>query len=277
MNTAPRFEFGRNWSQYLAVLDDERIKRAEDSLKAALGLKTLKGKSFVDIGCGSGLFSLAALRLGAAVHSIDCDADSVQCTQLLRERYFPNHPRWAIERASVLDQTYLETLGQFDVVYSWGVLHHTGEMWKALSNVVGLVKPEGRLFIAIYNDMGSQSRRWRAVKKRYVSSGRAGKWAILFGVCTALALRESAVRLVRMQNPIPLKEWRSYKQKRGMAAWYDLVDWVGGYPYEVARPEEIFAFYKTRGFDLDYMTTGGLGCNEFVFTRTDSCTLALTA
>ncbi len=162
-----RFEFGKNWTRFLAALDDGRIARAEDSLRGMLETTDLKGKSFLDIGSGSGLFSLAARRLGARVHSFDYDPDSVACARELRREYFPGDQEWTIEEGSALDQNYIKSLGHFDVVYSWGVLHHTGEMWRALENAALPVAPCGRLFLAIYNDMGSQSARWRWVKKTY--------------------------------------------------------------------------------------------------------------
>ena len=132
-----------------------------------LDIDSLEGRSFIDIGSGSGLFSLAARRLGARVHSFDYDPHSVACTAELRKRYFSNDGEWKVEEASVLDQKYLESLGTFDVVYSWGVLHHTGQMWQALENVHRLVAPGGKLFIALYNDTGSQSSRWTWLKKTY--------------------------------------------------------------------------------------------------------------
>ncbi len=122
-----RFEFGENWRSFLAVLDDERISNAENSLRAMLGVSTLAGMSFVDVGCGSGLFSLAAMRLGAArVRSFDFDPASVACTREMKARYCSNDERWTIEEGSVLDKNHLDALGTFDIVYSWGVLHHTG-------------------------------------------------------------------------------------------------------------------------------------------------------
>lgn len=115
-----RFEFGANWSRFISVLNDERIARAEKSLCEFLGVVNLTGKRFLDAGSGSGLFSLAARRLGAEVHSFDYDPQSVACTRELKNRYFPKDEAWVIEDASVLDQDYLSRLGQFDVVYSWG-------------------------------------------------------------------------------------------------------------------------------------------------------------
>src|SRR5467141_2182790 len=147
-----RFAFGENWARFLALLDDQRIRDAEESLRSKLGVQSLAGRSFLDVGSGSGLFSLAARRLGARVHSFDYDPQSVACTRLLRDRFFPGDADWKINQGSVLYAGYLATLGRFDVVYSWGVLHHTGAMWAALKNVTTLVAPGGLLYLAIYND-----------------------------------------------------------------------------------------------------------------------------
>jgi 2-polyprenyl-6-hydroxyphenyl methylase/3-demethylubiquinone-9 3-methyltransferase len=185
----------------------------------------------------------------------------------LRDRFFPGTSHWTIESGSALDSTYLDSLGQFDIVYSWGVLHHTGDMWRALENVIPPVGPGGRLFISIYGSMGTRTRRWRAIKKLYVSSNRATQWAILLSLWTSSQLKAAAGRLSRLENPLPLRIWSEYRQRRGMSAWHDFVDWVGGYPYETAKVEEIFDFYRDRGFYLEYLRTGGLGCNEFIFVR----------
>lgn len=67
-----------------------------------------------------------------------------------------------------------------------------------------------------------------------------------------------------------LKTWNTYgKNNRGMSAWRDIVDWAGGYPFEVAKPEEVFDFFQAKGFSLKKLKTcaGGLGCNEFVFVK----------
>src|SRR4051812_24922114 len=98
-----RFEFGKNWARFLENLDDARIGAAERSLAAMLGESTLHGRRFLDAGSGSGLFSLAARRLGARVLSFDFDPHSVACTEELRRRYFPNDTDWRVESGSVLD------------------------------------------------------------------------------------------------------------------------------------------------------------------------------
>jgi len=261
-----RFAFGENWRRFLAILDDGRIRKAEDSLRRMLEVADLTGKSFLDIGCGSGLFSLAARRLGARVYSFDFDPQSVACTRELRRRYFPEDACWDIEEGSVLDSGYLAGLRRFDVVYSWGVLHHTGDMWQALGNAAAAVAPNGRLFIAIYNDQGKISHRWRAVKRAYNSLPEGLRFLITIPVLVHLQWRPVLKDLLRLR---PFETWRTYGQERGMSPWRDLVDWVGGYPFEVAKPEAIFDFYLRRGFTLKRLVTcgGSLGCNEFVFAR----------
>ena len=263
-----RFHFGENWARFLKVLDNERIRSAEGSLIEMLEIDNLDGKTFVDVGSGSGLFSLAARRLGAKVTSFDYDPQSVACTAELKKLYYPNDHRWSVEQGSALDREYLAGLGRFDVVYSWGVLHHTSAMWQALANVADLVGHNGNLFIAIYNDQGRASRHWKRVKHGYVNAPGPVKWVVLLAAFVRLwgpaVIRDSL-------QARPMRSWKDYSQQggRGMDPWRDVVDWVGGYPFEVARPEEILDFYRQRGFQLERLKTcgGGLGCNEFVFER----------
>ena len=148
VRTGQRFEFGANWARFLTTLNDERIAEAERSLVRWLGRERLDGLTFLDAGSGSGLFSLAARRLGATVTSFDYDPQSVACTSTLRERYFAGDPDWTVQRGSVLDPAFLAGLGTFDIVYSWGVLHHTGAMWDAIANTAQRVAPGGQYYDA---------------------------------------------------------------------------------------------------------------------------------
>jgi SAM-dependent methyltransferase len=261
-----RFEFGKNWTWFLATLTDARIEQAVHSLKDVLEATDLKGARFLDIGSGSGLFSLAARRLGARVHSLDYDPHSVACTRELRRRYFPDDPEWIVESGSALDEAYIRSLGRFDVVYSWGVLHHTGKMWAALANAALPVAGGGRLFIAIYNDQGTPSRRWTKVKRAYNALPKPLRFLVVWPSFWVLYWRPLAKDFLRLR---PFQTIRNYGKERGMSLWRDLIDWVGGLPFEVARPEEIFDFYRARGFTLTRLRTcaGTLGCNEFVFEK----------
>jgi 2-polyprenyl-3-methyl-5-hydroxy-6-metoxy-1,4-benzoquinol methylase len=256
-----RFEFGNNWRRFLEDLTPGRVAAAEQSLRDMLEISNLEGKRFLDIGCGSGLFSLAARRLGARVLSFDYDPQSVACTMELRRRYFDGDANWRIEEGSALDRDYMQKLGKFDVVYSWGVLHHTGAMWKALENASLLVRSGGVLFIALYNNQGGVSRRWRTIKRAY------NRFPILRGALLALSfLHLYGTGIIRgVLRGRPLQIFESHKE-RGMSLWRDLIDWVGGYPFEVADSGEVFEFFKKRGFHLAQLkTTHSLGCNEFIF------------
>ena len=255
-----RFAFGANWRRFIDTVDDAKVQIATDSLVRALGSPDLGGRTFLDVGCGSGLFSLAANNLGAEVRSFDFDPESVAVTAELRARFAPG-ASWPIEQGSILDEDYVAGLGRYDIVYSWGVLHHTGDLWRAMERAAGLVNPGGLLFVSIYNDQGPSSRLWARVKRRYNTSGRIGRAIIILFSAGYIWRWWPVKRLITgIRGGRP-------PTARGMSVRHDMVDWVGGYPFEVAKPEKVFDFLRDRGFELRHLKTcaGSLGCNEYVF------------
>lgn len=283
-----RFEFGKNWSSFLQTLDQERIDQAIVSLRRLLLLddadQPLLGKRFLDIGSGSGLFSLAAIRLGARVVSLDVDADSYACTCDLKQRFeiarsgsesrhtLPQPtPDWSVHHASVLDDEAMSSLGRFDIVYSWGVLHHTGQMSRAIEAAAARVAMDGWLAIAIYHDQGGGSRRWHAIKRGYHRLPGFLRPAYVTAVAGIYECKFAVARLAAGRNPLPMADWRAKKRDRGMSAWHDWVDWIGGLPFEVASPETIIMPLRKQGFILENLRTvgSGWGCNEYVFRRMD--------
>lgn len=281
---APPFAFGKNWSRYLASVTPDRIAAAEASVRFLIKQEDLHGKTFLDAGSGSGLFSLAAHRMGATVTSFDVDADSVACTEESKRRFTNDSvdaSTWTILSGSLLDDAFIDGLlgddsGRRDVVYCWGVAHHTGDMWKAIENLMRLVNAEGTLVLAIYNDQQYISRGWSFIKQVYQRLPRTLRpaWVAAIGLVEfakrlAVTLAACWIRAMMLKNPmVPLLNWVNQTRGRGMNGWHDLVDWVGGWPFEVATPEAIFRFARDRGFVLEELiTSAGHGCNEFTFVR----------
>ncbi len=259
-----RFSFGKNWSEFLKHLTPERVDEARKSLAEFLG--DISGKTFVDVGCGSGLFSLAAAQLGAKeVLSIDADEFSVGCANALKEKFKISN--WTAKQGSILDEKFVKSLGEFDIVYSWGVLHHTGDMYSAFNNVDLLVKKGGILFVAIYNKntkhvLEGTSSIWLKIKKVYNKMPKLGKklmeWSYASYLCAGMTARGT--------NPV--KYVKNYKTVRGMNFMTDIRDWLGGLPYECAAPEEVVEYFTARNYELlRQKTVRSIGCNEFVFRK----------
>jgi 2-polyprenyl-3-methyl-5-hydroxy-6-metoxy-1,4-benzoquinol methylase len=263
-----RFAFGENWDSFLRRINEERISEAQRSLREMLDVQDLRGKSFLDIGSGSGIFSLAARRLGARVHSFDYDPQSVKCSAELKRRFFPTDTAWHVEHGSALDEEYLRSLGSFDVVYSWGVLHHTGALRRAMGNATIPVAKGGMLFIAIYNDQGWRSKIWRQVKRLYCS-GTLGRGVVCAVGVPYLILGSLVMDLARLRDP--RRRYREYaRRSRGMSIVTDWFDWLGGHPFEVATAESVCAFYQDHGFTTcRVIRTNRSGCNEFVFRKSN--------
>lgn len=265
-----KFSFGKNWELFLKNLTPKKIAEAKKSLSDFTKLDNFEGKVFVDIGCGSGLFSLCALKLGAKkVISVDIDDSSIKCAKYLRKKYNSNNSKnWEVIKGSALDKNFIETLPKADILYSWGVLHHTGDMYRALDNVDVLLKKNSIYYLAIYNDFKGlpfNSSTWVSLKKFYSSSNYVFRKVfdmiyiciIIFGL------------LINFRNPISYIYNYSKITVRGMNFYRDVVDWLGGYPFEYASVKKIDSFYKKRGLKLINLNkTEREGCNEFLFLKT---------
>lgn len=261
-----RFEFGANWKRFARRISPRQIEVAEASVRQAFGLERLDGMRLLDVGCGSGLFSLAASRLGAEVHSFDYDQNSVECAESLRERYSAG-AGWTIERGDALDLPYLEALGKFDLVYSWGVLHHTGAMWQALDNVRIPLAEGGLLYIALYRTKGWRTDVWTAVKRTYVANP-LGKAAVLGTFIPGMVAYGAAADMLTRPRHQPLKRYVDYFRERGMNPVWDWVDWLGGYPYETVTAREVIEFYAQRGLALYgcKLAESSMGNHEFLLS-----------
>jgi 2-polyprenyl-6-hydroxyphenyl methylase/3-demethylubiquinone-9 3-methyltransferase len=253
------FNFGENWRRYSnSILDATRVDAARDALMSLVGEENIRDKRFLDVGCGSGIVSIAAAQCSAAeIIGIDVSAEAVEVSRKNAARFGPVGKVVTFRQCSILDPQSLAPFGQFDTVYAWGSLHHTGRMWDAITQAAKLVSPGGILVLAIYNQHVT-SPAWKAIKWSYNWSPRVVQRGMVWAATPVIAAAKFAVT---GHNP-----WR---KARGMDFLIDVVDWVGGYPYEYARPEAIERFIEKLGFDRERVALGATptACNEFVFRR----------
>ncbi len=263
-----RFEFGKNWKNFLKKITNERISIAKNSLVKMLGSDNLSDKKFIDIGCGSGLFSLSARNLGAKVFSFDFDEFSVWCTENLRERFNFVDENWVVRQGSIIDREFVNSLGKFDIVYSWGVLHHTGKMWSAIDNAIHLVDNKGTLFISIYNDQGLKSHFWWVIKWLYNYLPKLLKKPFAYITSFLIIFIMLVKYTLKLKPMVILGPMFNYKKKRGMDYMTDIIDWYGGFPYEFANYDYLINYIEDKGFKLkNSKRTTSHGCNEIVFTK----------
>ena len=234
----PRFEFGKNWQSFLSTVTRESIAHAEAGLRKLFPDDEIAGSTFLDVGCGSGLSMLAALRLGATeIQGMDLDPYSVIAAERLLA-----HENARVFQKSILDSSSRE-IGTFDIVHSWGVLHHTGAMWEALSRASDLVRPGGFLAVALYRATPLCTL-WTYEKLLYVRSPRS----VRAGIRLLYKLSFLAGKFVSGSSPT--SHLRNYHSARGMSWHHDVEDWLGGYPYESASPDEVKARLETLGFQI---------------------------
>jgi SAM-dependent methyltransferase len=259
------FGFGRNWSNFIERhFSEERVEISRKQMLEFLGLNDMKGLYFLDVGCGSGLHSLAAFRSGAEkIVSYDVDPESVMTTRKLRE-YAGSPAYWEVLQGSILDDAFVSSLAQADLVYSWGVLHHTGNMWKGMENCVKLMKDTGLFFAALYDydiQTSPTAEFWLDVKRRYNQSGWFGKRRLVAWYYWHFLLYRNLKNLGTVWKRV-----RTHKRGRGMALYTDVVDWLGGWPMEYAKRQDVKDWAHKNGLEIATMVTGKAN-SEYLFRK----------
>lgn len=260
---AMRYEFGRNWSRFAKQsFSQERVDIARRHMLTLLQRDDLKGLDFLDIGSGSGLHSLAALQAGAGrIHSFDYDPDSVATTRGMHA-HAGNPPNWTVERGDILDGDYVVGLGQWNMVYSWGVLHHTGDVWKAIDNARKTVAPGGVFYIALYAaDVQTDPEFWLRIKREYNEASNLKRRRMEWWYAWVYIMNRQPWRLPQL-----LTRMAQHRFQRGMSLFADIRDWLGGWPMEFVYDKDVIEALEKQGFKLLNIKTGE-ACSEYVFLR----------
>jgi 2-polyprenyl-6-hydroxyphenyl methylase/3-demethylubiquinone-9 3-methyltransferase len=266
---SPSFSFGKNWQDYLNGVTSVHLEDAERDIDYWIGTQALRGKSVIDIGSGSGIHSSRFIKMGAArVVSLDADVHSVEATRRMW-RNLGEPINWTVMHGSILDRQFTEDLGTFDIVYSWGVLHHTGAMWEAIENACSMVAKGGLFWISLYAK-GPRYPKDLELKRTYNAASSLRKWSMLWTRILIIML----ARLRHLENPLGWNRRRS----RGMDTRHDLIDWLGGLPYEVASEDEVVVFCRRHGLVLERIRVKEEGgCSIYVFSRATAGTTASCA
>jgi 2-polyprenyl-6-hydroxyphenyl methylase/3-demethylubiquinone-9 3-methyltransferase len=236
--TKRRFAFGKNWLSYTKrSLNGPRLTKAVEAFERLFAGIELKGRSFLDVGFGQGLTTAIAASKGCKVMAIDIDPDNIKALQTTAEALGLDPSLIQVQVASILDESLVARYqDHFDIVHSWGVLHHTGQMETAIANTCRMVRRGGYLIIAIYNRHWS-SPFWKGVKYTY-------------NIC-----------------PGPI-------QRLMVLVFYPIVytaKWLvtGKDPYEYASIDQVRQMVEPYGFTAVRIRPAGVptGCNEFIFRR----------
>jgi 2-polyprenyl-6-hydroxyphenyl methylase/3-demethylubiquinone-9 3-methyltransferase len=261
-----QFDFGQNWKEFSEnALTDEKIHEARVALQDLLD-EDIAGKTFLDIGFGQGMSLLLATERNAVTYGCDINPKCKQVLDANKARFFPSLSDRDVPCVvgSILERSVVEALaaksttGAYDVVHSWGVLHHTGDMTRAIEHAASLVRKDGLFVLALYNRHWTSST-WLAIKWLYCKSPEFLQRAFIAIMYPVIWL---AKFIVTGKSPM--------RQQRGMDFMYNVIDWVGGYPYEYESITETTQRMKKLGFELVKAVPAEVptGCNEFVFRRT---------
>lgn len=263
-NVETHFAFGKNWASYAASIGEPQIEEAKKGLLKLIPAEEFKDRSFLDIGCGSGLHSLAAAQLGVSrITAIDIDPDRVATSSSVLSSKGIAVP-WQTETMSVFDLA-AERQGTFDIVYSWGVLHHSGDMWEAVRKAASMVAPNGLLAVALYRTTRMDSF-WKLEKHLYARAPKTIQSIVRAGYIAVF-------RLAKLATGASFREYvANYKSSRGMDFHHNVHDWLGGYPYETALAPEVETKLAGLGFKAVRVFARpisigilGSGCDEYVY------------
>ncbi len=201
----------------------------------------VKGKTVLDAGCGTGVFSIIFARNGAAkVTGIDISPGSLGTARGLKEKFGLANAEF--QQQDMLHLSFRDA--SFDIVWAWGTVHHTTDPLGAITELIRVLKPGGSLFLAIYKQT---SVTWihEIIRKTMIRTPR-WSWNVL------------AKAGAFMLTPVVFLFKRRQKSRKGEKLSELILDWYFVPIRHYYTPEEIRVFLERKKFRIEkYLAHSG--------------------
>lgn len=211
----------------------------------------VKGKSVLDSGCGTGIFSIIFAKNGAGqVTGIDISPGSLGTAEGLKQKFGLSNARF--EQQDMLHLPYPDAC--FDIVWAWGTVHHTTDPLGAIDGLIRVLKPGGSILLAIYKKTKVT---WihEAIRKTLVRTPRRS-WNALAKIMAFFG------------TPIVWTFKRREKARQGETLSELILDWYFVPIRHYYKPDEIRTFLEGKGFKIEnYLAHSGRfnSSSNFIF------------
>ena len=224
------------WTEYLP-----EYNASETHWKIFYSPQDIEGKSVLDAGCGTGIFSIIFARNGAAsVLGIDISEGSLETAKALKTKFDLENA--SFQKQDMLDLPFADE--SFDIVWAWGTVHHTTDPFKAMSELIRVLRAEGSILLAVYTRTRVTFLH-EIIRKALVRTPRK-TWKALSKI------------LALVLSPVVYFFKKREKSRKGEKLEELIMDWYFVPIRHYYYPEEIKVFLEEQGFTIEkYLPASG--------------------